>query len=255
MMIDFHCHLDDLRFDEDRDEIIKRSKENGIKIIVNPSIDFKSFEKILIINEKFNFILPMLGIHPYNADNINVNNFSEEFELILKKYKNKIIGIGEVGLDFNYTKENKDKQVEILDIQLKIAEKFNLPVVLHIRESFNDVFSIIKKHNVLPIWHSFVGSYSQARKFLDFGGYLSLSGIITFKKANDLRSVINKIPLDRLLIETDAPYLTPEPLRSQRNEPFFIKYTYNFLEDYFQYRDLKEIINENFKNIFKIKNY
>ena len=250
-MIDFHCHLDNSEFDEDRGEIIKSAKENGIKIIINPSVDFKSFKKILTINEKFNFVLPMLGIHPHNVENIKIDNFYQEFVSVLQRYQNKIIGVGEAGLDFHYTKENKNKQIEILEKQIKIAEKFNLPVVLHIRESFNDVFSMIKNYNILPIWHSFTGDYEQAKKFLDLGGYLSISGIITFKKAEEIRLAVKKIPLDRLLIETDAPYLAPEPLRGQRNEPSFVKYIYSFLENYLGIKNLKEIVDKNFNNIFK----
>jgi TatD DNase family protein len=252
-MIDFHCHLDDLRFEKDRDKVIKRAKENRIKIIINPSVDFESFKRVLAINKKFNFILPMLGVHPHNIGDINIDNFYQEFESILQKHHHIIIGIGEIGLDFYHLKESETQQKEILEIQLKIAEKFNLPVVFHIRESFRDIFSMIKKYNILPIWHSFIGDYNEAKKFLDLNGYLSISGIITFLKANQLRSVIKKIPLDRLLIETDAPYLTPEPLRGKRNEPSFIKYIYAFLESYLEYENLEEIISQNFDNIFANK--
>lgn len=252
-MIDCHCHLDSNLFDNDLNLVIKRAKNLGIQYILAPAVDYQSFAKILKIAQKYKLILPLLGYHPHNIYNLSFDEFMLFFSELLIKNKNNIIGIGEIGLDYFYDKIIRMKQLQFLELQLYKAEVYKLPVQLHIRESFRDCFNLLKKYNILPIWHSFNGSYLEAKKFLDINGYISLSGMITFRKLSKIIAVIKKIPVDRILLETDSPFLTPEPLRGRRNEPSYVKIIYDFVAKILNWdmNYLKYQINNNFLKIFK----
>jgi len=252
-MIDFHAHLDDEKFDNDREEVLNRAIKVGIKYIINPSTNFISFEKILEIKSKNNIILPMLGVHPHDIKDVEIDEeFENKFKFYLENYKEEILGIGEIGLDYFYDAGYKEKQKKFFEFQLDLAEKYKLPVILHIRNSFSDVFEIVKKYNILPIWHSFAGNYEEAKKFLDLGGFISFSGIITFKNATNIREVLKKLPIDRIFIETDSPYLSPQPFRGKRNEPSYIVYVYETIANLkgIEKEDLENKIYENLKTIF-----
>jgi TatD DNase family protein len=221
-MIDFHAHLDDEKILPFLDEIIKRAKDTGVSLIISPNVNLDSALKIIEISKKFENVLPMIGIHPSEIDNFKDENLNQ-LEYFIKKEK--IIGIGEIGLDYTY-KTDKNKQKEIFEKQLQLAEKYKLPVVLHIRETFNDIFEILKNFKVIPIWHSCTGNLEEVEKFLEIGGFISFSGIITFKNASRLREIVKIVPLERIFLETDSPYLTPEPYRGKINEPAYIKFVY-----------------------------
>ncbi|BCX15696.1 MAG: hydrolase TatD [Candidatus Parcubacteria bacterium] len=252
-MIDCHCHLDSEIFNNDLDLVIARAKKVGVKYIIAPAVDYQSFAKILKIAQKYKFVLPLLGYHPHNIYNLSFSEFEVFFKNLLENNKNNIIGIGEVGLDYFYDKSIKKKQLQFLELQLHNAEVYKLPVQLHIRESFRDCFDLVKKYNILPIWHSFNGSYLEAKKFLDRNGYISLSGMITFQKLNKLIEIIKKIPVEKILLETDSPFLTPEPLRGRRNEPSYVKIIYEFVTEILNLDSnyLQQQINNNFLEIFK----
>jgi TatD DNase family protein len=249
-MIDFHAHLDDKKILPFLDEIIKRAKDDGVGLIVSPSVNLDSALKIIEISNKFENILPMIGIHPSEIDNFKDKNLNQ-LEYFIKKEK--IIGVGEIGLDYTY-KTDKNKQKEIFEKQLQLAEKYKLPVVLHIRETFNDIFEILKNFKVIPIWHSCTGNLEEVEKFLEIGGFISFSGIITFKNANRLREIVKIVPLERIFLETDSPYLTPEPYRGKINEPAFVRFIYQKVAEIknIEIKKVSNIIRNNFENLFKI---
>jgi TatD DNase family protein len=249
-MIDFHAHLDDEKILHFLDEIIKRAIDSDVNLIISPSVNLDSALKIIEISKKFENVLPMIGIHPSEIDNFKNEDLNQLEDFIKKE---KIIGIGEIGLDYTY-KTDKNKQKEIFEKQLQLAEKYKLPVVLHIRETFNDIFEILKKFKVIPIWHSCTGNLEEVEKFLEYGGFISFSGIITFKNANRLREIVKIVPLERIFLETDSPYLTPEPYRGKINEPAYIKFVYQKVAEIknIEIEKVSNIIRNNFENLFKI---
>jgi TatD DNase family protein len=249
-MIDFHAHLDDEKILHFLDEIIKRAIDSDVNLIISPSVNLDSALKIIEISKKFENVLPMIGIHPSEIDNFKNEDLNQLEDFIKKE---KIIGIGEIGLDYTY-KTDKNKQKEIFEKQLQLAEKYKLPVVLHIRETFNDIFEILKKFKVIPIWHSCTGNLEEVEKFLEYGGFISFSGIITFKNANRLREIVKIVPLERIFLETDSPYLTPEPYRDKINEPAYIKFVYQKVAEIknIEIEKVSNIIRNNFENLFKI---
>jgi len=248
-MIDFHCHLDDEKLFIDLDEILKRALNSGIKYIVSPSINLNSAKNVITISKKFAIVFSMIGIHPSEIGSFEDKDL-DEIENLIKNEK--IIGIGEIGLDYTY-KTDKNKQKEIFEKQLQLAEKYNLLVLLHIRNTFDDILNILKDFRVIPIWHSFTGNLKEAEKFLEFGGYLSFSGIITFKSADKLREIVKLIPLEKMFLETDSPYLTPEPHRGKVNEPAYVKFIYQKVADIknIKFEEVENIVEENFKNLLR----
>jgi TatD DNase family protein len=248
-MIDFHAHLDDKKILPFLDEIVKRAKDTGVSLIISPSVNLDSALKIIEISKKFENVLPMIGIHPSEIENFNDKDLDQLEDFIKKE---KIIGIGEIGLDYTY-KTDKNKQKEIFEKQLQLAEKYKLPVVLHIRETFNDVFEILKNFKVIPIWHSCTGNLEEVEKFLEIGGFISFSGIITFKNASRLREIVKIVPLERIFLETDSPYLTPEPYRGKINEPAYIKFVYQKVVEIIkiEFEKLDIVIENNFKKLFQ----
>jgi TatD DNase family protein len=249
-MIDFHAHLDDEKILPFLDEIIKKAKDTGVSLIISPSVNLDSALKIIEISKKFENVLPMIGIHPSEIYNFKDEDFNYLEDFIKKE---KIIGIGEIGLDYTY-KTDKNKQKEIFEKQFQLAEKYKLPVVLHIRETFNNVFEILKNFKVIPIWHSCTGNLEEVEKFLEIGGFISFSGIITFKNASRLREIVKIVPLERIFLETDSPYLTPEPYRGKINEPSYIKFVYQKVAEIknIEIEKVSNIIRNNFENLFKI---
>jgi len=251
-MIDFHAHLDDQKFDQDLDLVLIRAQNAGIDLIVCPSVNFDSIEKVISISQKYDRILPMIGLHPHFAKEIDFNELESRLRLYLQKHK--FLGFGEIGLDYFYDLSFKKEQIELLERQLDLAEKLKMPVVLHIREAFDDLFAVLQNFPRIPyfVWHSFSGNLAQARQFLDDKGFLSFSGMITFKQNDELREVVKFVPPERIFIETDSPYLTPEPLRGKRNEPMYVSLVYQKVSELkkIDLPDLKEIVKINLQNVF-----
>ena len=248
-MIDFHAHLDDEKIFPFLNEIIKKALNSGVNLIIFPSVNLSSAFRVVEVSKKFKNVLPMVGIHPSEVNNFKDDDLNKLEDIIKNE---KIIGIGEIGLDYTY-KTDKEKQKKLFEKQLQLAEKYNLPTVLHIRETFNDVFEILKNFKVTPIWHSCTGNLKEVEKFLEIGGYLSFSGIITFKNSHKLREVVKLIPLKRIFLETDSPYLTPEPYRGKINEPSYVKFIYQKVAEIknIEIKELKNIIEENFKKLYQ----
>lgn len=249
-MIDIHSHLDDEKLYKDLDVVIPRAKENGVKYIAAPGINLESSQKVIEIALKYESVFAMIGIHPFEIEKIKEKDLIELESLIKNK---KVIGIGEIGLDNTY-QSDKLKQKEVFIYQLDLANKYNLPVLIHIRNSFDEVFEIIENYKLKFIWHSFTGNQQQLEKFLSLNGYLSISGIITFKNAENLRKVVESIPLNKIFLETDSPYLTPEPYRGKINEPAYVKFIYQKVAEIkkITLEELDQVVEENFKNLFLI---
>jgi len=224
-MIDSHCHLDHEPLLENIDDILKRSKDVGINKLLTICTTLKSFEKIKSLVKKDLIIYGTYGIHPHetetdvvNIDNI-INNINEN---------EKIIGIGETGLDFFYNHSNKQRQIDSFKTHIEASILLKKPIIIHSRNAENETYDILrsyKKNDLKILMHCFTGSFEFSKKLLALGAFFSASGIITFKNSVDLQNTFKTIPLDKLLIETDSPFLAPIPMRGKKNEPSFIKYT------------------------------
>ena len=224
-MIDSHCHLDHDPLYNNIDNILKRSKEVGIEKLLTICTTLKSFEKIKLLVKKDDIIFGTYGIHPHEAKNDKINA-----KLIIDEInKNeKIIGIGETGLDFYYNYSDKGDQVKSLEEHIKASIELDIPLIIHSRNAEEEtlkIFNEFKHHNLKILMHCFTGSRKFAEKLLDLDAYFSASGIITFKNSIDLQETFKFIPLEKILIETDSPYLAPVPNRGKENEPSFVKYT------------------------------
>lgn len=251
-MIDTHAHLTDSDFDPDREEVIKRAQEAGVEKIICVLIEFDErsiqiFKSLL----KNDFIFGAVGIHPHDAKDYEKHR--DEFFKILDLPK--IVALGEIGLDYHYMNSPKEIQQVVFEKQLTIAKERNLPAIVHCREAFDDCIPIVKKVNPgKGVMHCFSGSEKDASEYLDLGFYISFAGQVTFKNAAKPKEVIKTIPDDRLLLETDCPYLAPQDFRGKRNEPAYVKYIY---EEAARLRNvsvdkLAGIIAENVSQIFGI---
>lgn len=246
MFIDTHCHLFKEYFD-DIDNIINEARNNNVKCLICASTSIKDIEYVINLASKNKNIYACIGIHPEEChDNI------KDFETILVNNLNnkKIIAIGEIGLDYYYGKETRDRQIEIFKEQLSLASKYNYPVVIHSREATKDTIDILKNYNVKGVIHSFTGSLETANILLNMGFYFGVNGILTFKNTK-IGEVIANIPLDRLLLETDSPYLTPEPFRGQKNSPKNILIIAKKLAEIKEI-DVLEVMKKTSKNVHDI---
>ena len=253
-MIDSHCHLDHEPLRSDLSNVLKRSKEAGIEKLLTISTSFESFSRVKDIVNIDKIIYGTIGIHPHETNNDEIN-----CDLILEKLKEnkKIIGIGETGLDFYYNNSDKDKQISSFREHIKAAIKINFPLIVHSRNAENETYEILneyKNHNPKILMHCFTGSKKFAEKLLDYNTYFSASGIITFKKSEELQETFKFIPQNKVLIETDSPYLAPVPNRGKKNEPSFVKYTAKKLAAIKQINESELVKNttKNFNNLFNL---
>jgi TatD DNase family protein len=224
MLFDSHAHLNDSRFDKDRDQVIQRAKASGIDYIMNPGADYESSLQAIALAEKYEFIYAAVGIHPHDAKSLDDMMLS-----LLKAMakKNKVKAIGEIGLDYHYDHSARDIQKYWFEKQLLMAKELKLPVIIHDREANQDVFDILTKVDSFEtgvLLHCYSGSGELAKEYIKKGAYISLAGPVTFKNARKPVEVVEEVPLDRLMIETDSPYLTPEPYRGKRNESSYVSY-------------------------------
>lgn len=222
--IDSHAHLDDERFDQDRETLIESLYENGIEAILNPGADLSTSKAAVSLADKYPFIYAAVGCHPHDSKFMNDDTMNIFKELAKNK---KVIGIGEIGLDYYYDNSDREIQKTWFREQIRLAKELDLPYIVHDRDAHEDVFKIMKEElysGTRGILHCYSSSVEMAREFVKLGFYISLGGPVTFKKAKTPKLVAKEIPLDKLLIETDCPYLTPEPFRGKRNEPKYVKY-------------------------------
>ena len=251
-MIDSHCHLDHEPLISDLSNVIKRSKEVGIEKLLTISTSFESFSKIKEIVKKDEIIYGTVGIHPHETnDNIITSS------MIVKYIKDnsKIIGIGETGLDFYYNNSDKKKQIDSFKEHIKASIDTNFPLIIHSRNAEVETFEILKeyeKYNLKILMHCFTGSKIFAEKLLKLNAFFSASGIITFKNSLDLQETFKFIPLNKILIETDSPFLAPVPNRGKKNEPSFIQFTAHKLAEIKEINVSKliEMTTNNFNKLF-----
>lgn len=226
MFIDSHAHLDDKRFDQDREELINSLKENQIDLVINIGADYETSKASVELAEKYENIFAVVGVHPHDAKDVS-ENYLEELKELSKHEK--VVAIGEIGLDYYYDNSPREEQKKIFIEQLQLAKNLDLPVVIHTRDAAGETYEIIseaaKDGNLRGVMHCYSGSVEMALEYIKLGFYISLGGPVTFKNARVPREVAEAVPLDRLLIETDCPYLTPEPNRGKRNEPKYVRYT------------------------------
>ncbi len=252
--IDSHAHLDDERFDLDRVELINSLYENDIETVLNPGADLKTSKAAVALADKYSFIYAAVGCHPHDSKYMNDETMNIFRELCKNK---KVIGIGEIGLDYYYDNSDRETQKLWFREQIKLAKELDLPYIVHDRDAHEDIFRIMKEEQysgTRGILHCYSSSVEMAREFVKLGFYISLGGPVTFKKAKTPKQVAKEIPLDRLLIETDCPYLTPEPYRGKRNEPKYVKY---IAEEIAAIREVSiEVIaqktKENFMRLFNL---
>ena len=242
-MIDSHCHLDhDLLFNN-LIEVLKRSKDVGINKLLTICTTLESFEKIKILVERDPIIFGTYGIHPHETK----NNYVYKETIIKSVNENKkIIGVGETGLDFFYNHSNKDKQIDSFKEHIEASIILNKPIIIHSRNAEKDTIDLLnnyKSRNLKILMHCFTGSLEFAKKLMTLNAFFSASGIITFKNSADLQNTFKFIPLEKLLIETDSPFLAPIPMRGKQNEPSFIKYTLSKLAE------LKNVSNKEMENV------
>lgn len=245
MFCDTHCHVLSEYYDN-IDELLKDAKEAGVSRVINAAYNLESSKEVMALVKKYPEMYGVVGLHPENIE--------EDFDYtIFDNLDKKIVGIGEIGLDYHYTKDNKDKQIEVFERQLDIAEKLNLSVVIHSREAAGDTLEILKRHHNFGVIHSYSGSLEMAREYIKLGFVLGVNGVVTFKNCN-LKDTLKNIDMNSIVLETDSPYLTPVPFRGTQNNPGKMMNTARFVADIYgvSLSELAEITNQNIKRIFDI---
>ena len=251
-MIDSHCHLDHETLNHNILEILKKSKETGIEKILTISTTLESFKKILKIIEVDKIIYGTFGIHPHECNKDIVN----KDEIVQNTIKNpKIIAIGETGLDFYYNHSDKDRQISSFKSHIEAAIDLDIPLIVHSRNAEDETYKILNSYKSSKpkiLLHCFTGSLKLAENLMNLDAFFSASGIITFKNSVDLQNTFKVIPEDKLLIETDSPFLAPVPMRGKVNEPSFIKYTAEKLAELrkVSFKDIEKITTNNFNSLF-----
>jgi TatD DNase family protein len=252
-MIDTHCHLEMDAFDNDREDVIKRAKEAGLEAIITIGSDYDGCKGAIELSNKYDFVYAAVGIHPHDAKDFSEEVFSRIMAWI--ENNNKVIAIGEIGLDYHYDLSPREIQREVFMKQLKYAKEVDLPVVIHSREAKKDTLKILEDSEVREgVMHCFSGDMDMAQKAIAMGFHISIAGPVTFKNASKLKEIAKAIPDEYLLIETDAPYLAPEPFRGKRNEPAFIIHTAKVIAELrgISVEDINRITSLNAKRLFKI---
>lgn len=251
---DSHAHYNDERFEEDRDELIKSIYNSGITKIINAGYSLESSKKAIEIAKDYDFMYTTAGISPNDIEDFKEENLQAIEELAKNK---KVVAIGEIGLDYHWNTENKALQKHVFISQIEIANKLNLPIVIHTREAIYDTLDILKnnKCNKKGVFHCCPLNIDLVREGLKLGFYISFAGPITFKNSKNANEIIKMVPLDRILIETDSPYLSPEPLRGKRNDSRNVKYMAQKIADVkeISVEDVAKATYENAKNIFEIE--
>ena len=247
MYIDTHCHLS-MEDYLDIDKVIEENKNALVDKIVVSGCSRESIEEVMDLKDKYDMVYVTIGYHPEYADTITESDLDSLKTLLNEK---KVIGIGEIGLDYHYTKENKDKQIWLFEEQLKIANAFNLPVVIHSRDATMDTINTLKKYKVKGIIHCFSGSLETANIYISMGFLLGIGGVVTFKNSK-LKDVVKEVPLESIVLETDSPYLAPVPFRGKINSSKYLEFIANFIADIknISVDELAEITSRNASSLF-----
>jgi len=252
MFIDTHCHLDFKDFDLDRKEVIQRAKEEGIDYIINVGSSLEGSEKSLKLAKEYEFIFASVGFHPHEADNFN-EEIKDKLKLLAQDKK--VVAIGEVGLDYFKNYALKENQREVFSQLIDIAKELNLSLIIHSRQSAKDTLEILReKKPKKVVIHCFSYDHYFLETFLKEGFFISFTANITYKNAKELRQLVKETPLERIMLETDAPFLAPHPLRGKRNEPSYLRYLGEAISEIkgISLEELAQITTQNAKNFFNL---
>ena len=250
-MIDIHAHYDDTAFDNDRDELLTSLFNNGINGIINAGCDLESSLYSVRLAEKYEKMFAAVGFHPQEVSKFN-NKDIDTIKALLSHPK--VVAIGEIGLDYHWVTDNKDEQKALFRRQLELAVETDMPVIIHERDCVADCLEIVLDYNVRGVFHAFSGSKETAQILLDRGWYISFPGTVTFKNAKHPVENAAFVPADRILTETDAPYLTAHPFRGKRNDSSYMKYTIEKIAEIrgISFEETERITEENAKRLFKL---
>jgi TatD DNase family protein len=251
MFIDTHCHLDKVEY-ANLNELLNEIKNSNVEKIIVNGCDIKSNKEAIELARKYNFIYATVGFHPEHADEIK----DCDWEILEEQLKDSnVVALGEIGLDYHWNKDNKEKQKEVFKRQLFLADKYNKPVIIHSRDAMDDMYDILKNSNNKGIMHCFSGTKEDALKYINLGYLLGIGGIITFKNADNIREVIKNISLEYIVLETDSPYLAPEPFRGQKNTPLLISYVADRLAEIKKItpKEVGLITSDNARRLFDLK--
>ncbi len=254
MIFDSHAHYDDEQFNEDREELLKSLKAGGVVGIINCGSSLEGLEMSVKLSEENDFVYAAAGIHPENADEFN-DNVKRRIEDLAEAKK--IVAVGEIGLDY-YWEENppRDVQKQVFRVQMEIAKKYDLPVVIHDRDAHGDTLEIMKEYpEVKGVVHCFSGSVEFAKECIKLGYYIGVTGVVTFKNSKVIKEVVKEIPMDKLLVETDCPYMAPTPHRGKRNQSNYIEFIMDEIAQLkgLSREEISKITIFNSKALFKIQ--
>ncbi len=249
-LIDTHCHLNDEQYKKNFNEI-KDEIQKMMSFVIVPAVSMSTIDEVKTLSEKYSFIVPAFGVHPEECKGVNINDIENKL--------NSVIGessiIGEIGLDYYNVFCEKNEQKKVFESQLSIAKNLNIPVILHSREAFQDTLDIVKELDYKNIvWHCFAYGIDEAKQVLDLGNMISFTGVITFKKAQSVRDVAKYAPIDRIMAETDGPYLTPVPFRGKLNRPIYVKYIIEKIAELkdLSFEETNEILTRNAHKFFPL---
>ncbi|NLV90884.1 MAG: TatD family hydrolase [Firmicutes bacterium] len=252
-MVDTHVHLDDRRFDADRDQVLQRAWQAGVAFVVNVGADAASSQAAVRLAQQEARVYAAVGVHPHDA-----SSYSPQVEALLRRLagEQKVVAIGEIGLDYYYDNSPRDRQREVFVEQIELALELDLPIVIHSRDAQQDTLEILRRYagRARGLMHCFSGSYETAKVCLDLGYYLAFGGSITFKNARRLAEIVKQVPLERMLLETDCPYLTPVPHRGKRNEPCYVTFVAEKVAELkgIDVAEVASVTTQNAKDVFGI---
>ena len=248
MLIDTHCHLYS-EYYSDIDDIVNLAKKSNVNILINNGCDSKSNKEVIDLLDKYKNMYGAIGIHPEEVENYSL----DDIKFIEDNLNNKkVVAIGEIGLDYHYSKENKEKQIKLFELQLDIANKYKVPVIIHSRDATEDTINILRKYNIKGVIHSFSGSLETAKIYIKMGFLLGINGVVTFKNCN-LKDILVNIGLNNIILETDSPYLTPVPYRGKQNNPSHILDIAKYISEIFNV-SLEEVSIITTKNVLDLYN-
>lgn len=255
MIFDTHAHYDDEAFDEDREELLTHMRERGVEYIVNVGASIASTAKTLELTEQYPFVFGAAGVHPSETAELTSRDIEWIREIASKE---KIVAIGEIGLDYYWPEPDKEIQKKWFKEQLKLAEETGLPIIIHSRDAAADTLEILKEwdaHKIKGVIHCFSYTWEIAREYLAMDYYFGIGGVLTFKNAKKLKEAVMHIPMEKILLETDCPYLAPEPYRGKRNQSEYIFYVAKQLAEIknLSREEVLEITNKNAKNFYGIQ--
>ena len=253
MIFDTHAHYDDEAFDEDREKLLERMQNRGVEYIVNVGASMASCKSTIGLIRRFPYVYGALGVHPDEVSELT----EEDYKWLERSInKPKIVAVGEIGLDYHWN-DNKDVQIAAFERQMNMAREAELPIIIHSRDAAQDTYEVMKSNKADEIGgvvHCFSYAKEMAEKFLDMGFYLGIGGVVTFNNAKKLREVVEYMPMEKMVIETDCPYLTPEPNRGKRNDSFYLPYVVNKIAEIkgLSPSEVIDITSENAKDLYGI---